>query len=85
MATDYSAFDAKNRLGHLLDRAEAGEIIVITRRGKPVAKLSAYTSGEVADGEALVKVFQRIRASIKKSGMKIKRSEVRSWINEGRR
>ena len=32
-------FDAKNRLSELVDRAERGEEIVITRRGKAVAKL----------------------------------------------
>jgi prevent-host-death family protein len=30
---------AKNRLSELLDRAERGEDIVITRRGHPIAKL----------------------------------------------
>jgi prevent-host-death family protein len=33
------AFDAKNTLGTLLDLVEQGEEIVITRRGKPVARL----------------------------------------------
>jgi prevent-host-death family protein len=29
------AFDAKNKLSALLDKVEAGEEIVITRRGRP--------------------------------------------------
>lgn len=33
--------DAKARLSELVDRAEAGETVTITRRGKPVAVLSA--------------------------------------------
>jgi prevent-host-death family protein len=33
------AFEAKNTFGSLLDRAEAGEQILITRHGKPVARL----------------------------------------------
>jgi prevent-host-death family protein len=33
---------AKTQLGRLLDRVEAGEEIVITRRGKPVARLMAH-------------------------------------------
>jgi prevent-host-death family protein len=36
---EVGAFEAKNRLGALLDQVERGEEIVITRRGKPVAKL----------------------------------------------
>ena len=32
-------FEAKNKLSELVDRAERGEEVVITRRGKPVARL----------------------------------------------
>ncbi len=35
------AFEAKTKLSELLARVEQGEEIVITRRGKPVAKLVA--------------------------------------------
>jgi prevent-host-death family protein len=34
------AFDAKTNLSALLDRVEAGEEVVITRHGKPIAKIS---------------------------------------------
>ena len=37
--TEIGAFEAKNRLSELLDRVERGEHVVITRRGKPVARL----------------------------------------------
>jgi len=37
--TEVGAFEAKNTLGALLDRVEQGEEIVITRHGKPVARL----------------------------------------------
>lgn len=37
--TDYSVADAKNRLPSLIDKALAGEQVVITRRGKPVVEL----------------------------------------------
>ena len=36
---EVGAFEAKNKLGQLLDLVERGEEIIITRRGKPVAKL----------------------------------------------
>ena len=39
------AFEAKNTLGTLLDRVERGEEIVITRHGKPVARLVASSGG----------------------------------------
>jgi prevent-host-death family protein len=34
------AFEAKNTLGALLDRVEAGEEILITRHGKPASHLT---------------------------------------------
>ena len=37
--TAYSVADAKNRLPRLIDKALAGEEVIITRRGKPVAEL----------------------------------------------
>jgi prevent-host-death family protein len=36
---EFGAFEAKNKLGHLLDLAERGEEIMITRHGKEVARL----------------------------------------------
>jgi prevent-host-death family protein len=38
---EYSVADAKARLSELLERAEKGEGVVITRHGKPVAELRA--------------------------------------------
>lgn len=35
----YSVAEAKNNLPKLLDRMLAGEEVVITRRGKPIARL----------------------------------------------
>ena len=39
-----SLADAKARLSELLDRVEAGSSLDITRRGKPVARLTAAAS-----------------------------------------
>ena len=38
---EISLADAKAHLSELVDRAEAGDSIDITRRGKPVARLTA--------------------------------------------
>lgn len=37
--TDYSVAEAKAKLSELIDRAEKGEGVVITRHGKPVVEL----------------------------------------------
>lgn len=41
---EIGAFEAKNQLSALLARVEQGEEIMITRRGKPVAKLTSPVS-----------------------------------------
>ncbi len=42
------AFAAKTHLSELLDRVEQGEEILITRRGKPIAKLTPVESADRA-------------------------------------
>jgi prevent-host-death family protein len=37
---EVGAFEAKNKLGQLLDQVEHGEEIMITRRGRAVARLA---------------------------------------------
>jgi prevent-host-death family protein len=39
----HSVVETKNQLSELIERAEKGEDIVITRHGHPVARLSAIT------------------------------------------
>lgn len=39
----YSVAEAKARLSEILDKVEAGTEVVITRRGAPVARLSAVS------------------------------------------
>lgn len=52
---EVSVFEAKNKLSALLDRVERGEEIVITRRGKPVARLvPALGTRAAEDPDALV-------------------------------
>ena len=57
---EIGAFEAKNKLGMLLDRVEQGEEIVITRHGKPVARLVPNSPRtDVAEARA---ALERIRA-----------------------
>ena len=57
---EIGAFEAKNTLGTLLDRVERGEEIVITRHGKPVARLVA--SAGAIDRVRAKAAADRIRA-----------------------
>ncbi|HEV7997444.1 MAG TPA: type II toxin-antitoxin system prevent-host-death family antitoxin [Stellaceae bacterium] len=47
--TAFSVADTKNRLPTLIDKALAGEEVIITRRGKPVVELRP-TSRQAAPG-----------------------------------
>jgi prevent-host-death family protein len=56
---EIGAFEAKNKLSALLDRVEQGEEIVITRHGRPVAKL--VPSGGAIDRSQAEAALQRMR------------------------
>ena len=58
------AFEAKNTFGSLLDRVEKGEEIVITRHGKPVARLTSFI--EQSDKIGVGAAQRRIRARARK-------------------
>jgi len=57
---ELGASKAKNTLGSLLDRVQQGEEIIITRHGKPVARL-VPNSGRIDRSQAKAAVA-RIRA-----------------------
>ena len=57
------AFEAKNTLGALLDRVEQGDEIIITRHGKPVARLAPCAPQ--IDQDAARAAIERIRARAK--------------------
>jgi prevent-host-death family protein len=58
---EIGAFEAKNKLSALLDRVEAGEEIVITRHGRPVARLvpNAGFAGQLQAREAAARIRAR--------------------------
>jgi len=72
---EIGAFEAKNTLGSLLDRVERGEEIVITRHGKPVARLVPNKSSY--DEEKAREALNRIRARAK--SLKLGRFDWEMW------
>ena len=79
---EIGAFEAKNTLGALLDLVAAGEEIVITRRGKPVARLvpdSGFVDREKAR-KAVADVIAMRKGVTLGEGLSIK-----GLIAEGRR
>ena len=77
----FGAFDAKNRLGTLLDLVEQGEEITITRHGKPVARLVA--PGTSPGSAASRAAADRIRA--RREGVVLGGIPIKSLIEDGRK
>jgi prevent-host-death family protein len=78
---EIGAFEAKNKLGQLLDQVEHGEEVVITRHGKAVARLSPIAAGFDRDkARAAVAGILEMSKGVTLGGLKIK-----DLVNEGRR
>ena len=75
------AFEAKNKLGELLDCVEAGEEVIITRRGRTVARL--LPPQQLAGSERARNAAAGIRSMSK--GVTLGGLNLKDLIAEGRR
>jgi antitoxin (DNA-binding transcriptional repressor) of toxin-antitoxin stability system len=73
-------FEAKNKLGQLLDWVEGGESVAITRRGKVVAHLAPPAGA--FNIEAANAAAERIRA--RRRGVTLGGAKIADLIAEGR-
>jgi prevent-host-death family protein len=77
---EIGAFEAKNKLGTLLDWVENGEEVLITRRGKAVARLVPAEPGfDRAKARRAADGLLDARRGVTLGGLKIK-----DLVNEGR-
>lgn len=78
---EIGAFEAKNTLGALLDLVQQGEEVVITRHGKPVARLVRETKrGDARErARAAAEAMDRLTHGTTLGGLSIK-----ALIEEGR-
>ncbi len=80
---EFGAFEAKNRLGHLLDLVEAGEEVAITRHGREVARL--VPARPAFDREQARAALRRIRARAERRKLgPFVWSEWKSYRDDGR-
>jgi prevent-host-death family protein len=77
---EIGAFEAKNKLGALLDAVERGEEVTITRRGKPVARL--VRPAPKLDRETAKAAAARIRK--RRKGVTLRGLKIKDLVNEGR-
>jgi prevent-host-death family protein len=80
--TEIGTFEAKNKFSELLDRVERGEHVIITRRGRPVAKL--IPANERRDVEKARAAAHRIREMATEFGGKFDWEEWKKYRDEGR-
>jgi prevent-host-death family protein len=74
------AFEAKTHLSALLERVAEGEVIEITRRGEPVARLVPVRAGGADVRKTAVEEMMRFG-----KGRRLGRVSIRQLIAAGRR
>jgi prevent-host-death family protein len=78
-------FEAKTNLSSLVEEVEKGGEVVITRHGKPVAKLVGALNTLTAEQIARQKqAMAELREMARKRGLRISHEEIKSWIEDGR-
>jgi prevent-host-death family protein len=77
----YQASEAKTHFLRILDEVERGEIVLITRHGKPVARIQPE---RVFDSEKAKQAFDRIR-ELRTRTLPTTLEEILSARDEGRR
>ncbi len=77
------ATEAKSKMAELLRCAEFGEVVAITRHGKPIAHLIPAPNEEVASRKKALIKLRELRQRIQPTG--ISTEEVLEFIREGRR
>ena len=78
---EIGAFEAKNTLGALLDLVQQGEEVVITRHGKPVARL--VRERERGDARERARRAAETIAQLSQ-GVILGGHSIKALINEGR-
>ena len=82
MANHIGAFEAKTHFSQILEKAEKGEDFIITKRGKPVAKIIPFEQEPKMTWEEALEGFRELRKLYRgKPGD----FNIREAIEEGRR
>jgi prevent-host-death family protein len=80
MPLEIGAFEAKTQLSKLLELARRGERIIITKRGIPVAQLTAVEGRSIQVTAEAIEEIKAIRDRSKPGD-----DTIRSLLEEGRR
>jgi len=75
------ASEAKTRFNSLLTEVEAGRSIVITRHGKPIARLVPERAERQEDAREVIAQIREARKHVGKATLE----EILAWRDEGRK
>jgi prevent-host-death family protein len=82
MAQSIGAFEAKTHFAQILEKAESGEDFIITKRGKPVAKIIPFErEKKMTRKEAIAELLEMRKLYRGEPGS----FNIREAIEEGRR
>ena len=91
---EVGAFEAKGKLGQLLDLVEQGEEVTITRHGKPVARLApvrpmpsreqALAANAFVNGRRRANSAALTAGNGRPTGIKVVRESRARWLGDAR-
>jgi antitoxin (DNA-binding transcriptional repressor) of toxin-antitoxin stability system len=74
-------FEAKAHLGELAQSAALGEVVVLTKRGKPLAEIRALQSSvEPENSQSVISALREFRSQLNVGSF-----DIEQLISEGRR
>lgn len=88
MREEIGAYEAKTNLPEILRRVEAGEVITVTRHGRPVADIVPASASRFSGAKTAVKsilLAQQKRMDKKKQATEISDEDLADMKSTGRR
>ncbi len=76
------AFEAKTHFSGLLEKVQAGEQIIVTKHGHPVAKIVPFETSEIDDLHAVATAIRNFR---KQHKLSLRGLDWKTLRDEGRR
>lgn len=77
---DVGIYEAKSKLSQLVEKAEAGEEVILTRRGRPVAKIVNVARSSRRSRALLLRQIRLLAGRVKIP----RRVSIREIVAEGR-
>ncbi len=81
-ATTVGAYEAKTKFSSLIARAEKGESFIVTKNGRPIARIDPVQSIDRSRARRAVEGIRKLAASVDLDDLSWE--QIRRWRDEGR-